>query len=68
MSTAGPPQGAQHRSAQREGTPVNLARPPEEARTTGEAEGTPVKHRLHRVFHGRPALVALFTGHPCQGV
>jgi signal transduction histidine kinase len=36
MSAAGPPQGAQHRSAQREGTPVSAARPPEGAPVSGD--------------------------------
>ena len=53
MSTAGPPQGAQHRSAQREGTPVSTARPPEDARSAGEGAGIPVtvapSHRVSRV-------------------
>jgi two-component system OmpR family sensor kinase len=38
VSTAGPPQGAQHRSVQREGTPVGTAGPP---------QGTPVSMRRH---------------------
>ena len=44
MSTAGPPQGAQHRSAQREGTPMHTAGPPQGAQhRSAQREGTPVR-------------------------
>ena len=43
MSAARPPEGAQHRSAQHEGTPVSAAPGrPQQARPEGAAEGTPV--------------------------
>ena len=44
MSTAGPPQGAQHRSAQREGSPVSTAGPPQGApHRSAQREGSPVR-------------------------
>jgi len=43
MSTARPPEGAQHRSPQGEGTPMSTARPPEGAQhRSPQGEGTPV--------------------------
>jgi hypothetical protein len=68
MSAAGPPQGAQHRSAQREGTPVITAGPPQGARRrSAQREGIPVitagppqgaRHRSAQ-REGTPANAAL---------
>jgi UDP-N-acetylmuramoyl-tripeptide--D-alanyl-D-alanine ligase len=70
MSTAQPPEGAQHRSAQREGTPVSTARPPEGAQhRSAQREGTPVSDAL---FNLRDAAGWLpgsrVCGDPAAGV
>jgi hypothetical protein len=60
MSTAGPPQGAQHRSAQREGTPVSTAGPPQGARhRSPQGGGTPLSVARRQVF--------FFTGFDPKG-
>ena len=47
MSAARPPEGAQHRSVQHEGTPESAARPPEGAQhRSAQHEGTPVSAAL----------------------
>ena len=46
MSLARPPEEAQHRSAQREGTPVNLPRQTEAAGAAAEGDGMAVDRRL----------------------
>ena len=42
MSTAGPPQGAQHRSAQRVGPPVSTGQ------TSAAVAGAPIRRQLDR--------------------
>jgi len=60
MSTAGPPQGARHRSPQGEGTPLSTAGPSQDARhRSPQGGGTPVNVARRQVF--------FFTGFDPKG-